>query len=175
MPFPRRRPYVASPDQVRITRESDAVNIEYGDPQIATTRFVIGEERAATMTDDEVLKLWNDGIIASDEHRRSLTYVATEIPVGRSQLERSELTGALTMRGDIVRCIIEGRAEEADDLFVSVDEHDLTLRQFVQMLEHYEGWGMRIEIVPCDELHVRPKRRTKDTTRTGSSFRRRRG
>ena len=34
------------------------------------------------MTDADILALWNDGIEATDELRRSLIYVATELPVG---------------------------------------------------------------------------------------------
>lgn len=174
MAFPRRRPHVASPDEVRITRKGDAAIIEYGDPEIPTTNFVIGAEKLAAMSDDDVLELWNSGVEATDELRRTLTYVATEIPVGQPQLETSEVTGELVARGDVVRCVIENRPEAADDLFVSVDGHDLTLLQFAKMIERYEGWGMRIEIVPNDELHARPKRRTQLPKKNRSVFRRRR-
>jgi hypothetical protein len=159
MAFPRRRPHVASPDEVRIAREGDAAVIEYGDPNIARTYLTIGEDKLARMTDENILALWNAGIEASDELRRSITYVATEVPVGKPQLERCNLSGELVSRGEIVRCVIEGRPDVDDELFISVDGQDLTLRQFAKMIERYEGWGMRIEIVPDDELHLRPKRR----------------
>ena len=174
MAFPRRRPHVASPDEVRITREGDAAIIEYGDPNIATTHFTIGADKLATMTDADVLALWNDGIEATDELRRSLTYVATELPVGEPQLKACELSGDLVARGDIVRCIIEDRPESADDLFVSVDGRDLTLLQFAKMLGSYTGWGMRVEIVPDDELHERPKRRVRVPKQNQRSIIRRR-
>ena len=67
MAFPRRRPHVASPDEVRITRKGDAAIIEYGDPEIPTTNFVIGSEKLAGMTDDDILELWNSGVEATDE------------------------------------------------------------------------------------------------------------
>jgi hypothetical protein len=174
MAFPRRRPHVASPDEVRITRKGDAAVIEYGDLEIATTNFVVGAEQLARMSDEEILELWNSGIEATDELRRALSYVATEIPVGQPQLETSEITGELVARGEIVRCVIENRAEAGDDLFVSVDGKDLTLRQFAKMIESYTGWGMRVEIVPHDELHVRPKRSVKVPKKNGTVFRRRR-
>ncbi|HVZ33301.1 MAG TPA: hypothetical protein VG963_12800 [Polyangiaceae bacterium] len=170
MAFPRRRPHVAGPDEVRITRDGDAAIIEYGDPNIATTQFTIGAEKLATMTDADILALWNDGIEATDELRRSLTYVATEVPVGEPQLRPCELSGELVTRGDIVRCIIEDRPENADDVFVSVDGMDLTLLQFAKMLGTYTGWGMRIEIVPDDELHLRPKRRVRVPKKNQRSF-----
>lgn len=43
MPMPR-RPHVASPDEIRITREGDAAIIEYADSNVATTNFVIGKK-----------------------------------------------------------------------------------------------------------------------------------
>ena len=84
---------------------------EYGDDNIATTHFTIGADKLATMTDADVLELWNSGLEATDEMRRSLTYFATEIPVGKPQLETSDLHGELVARGQIVRCVIEGRPE----------------------------------------------------------------
>lgn len=175
MAFPRRRPHVASPEEVRITREGDAAIIEYGDENIATTHFGIGADKLATMTDADILELWNSGIEARDEFRRSLTYVATEIPIGQPQLETSDLDGELVARGEIVRCVIEGRPEQADDIFVSVDGKDLTLLQFARMLGTYEGWGLRVEVVPDDEIHQRPKRRVREPKKNQRSVIRRRG
>jgi hypothetical protein len=174
MAFPRRRPHVAAPDEVRITRSGGAAIIEYADPDVATTHFTIGAEKLATMTDADILAMWNDGIAATEEFRRSLTYVATEVPVGQPQLKPSELTGEPVARGEIVRCILEDRPENADDVFVSVDGQDLTLLQFANMLGTYTGWGMRIEIVPDDELHERPKRRVRTPKKDQRSFVRRR-
>jgi hypothetical protein len=173
MAFPRRRPHVASPDEVRITREEGSAIIEYGNPEIATTYFTIGEARLATMTDADVLALWNSGLAAQDELRRSLTYVATEVPVGEQQLRQSEHTGEMVARGEIVRCVIEGAPESAGDVFVSVDGRDLTLLEFAKMLSSYQGWGMRIEIVPDDELHQRPRRRIRIPKRNQRAFVRR--
>lgn len=39
-----KRPYVASLDQVRITREDDAAVIEYAEPGVCTTHFKLGPE-----------------------------------------------------------------------------------------------------------------------------------
>jgi hypothetical protein len=168
------RPYVASPDEVKITREDDAVIIEYAAPEVATTRFVLGAARVAAMSDAEILAAWNEGIEATEEHARALTYVATEVPPGRPQLERSELNGHLVIRGEIVRCIIEGTSAGHDEPFVSVDGRDLTLAEFARLFSRFEGWGLRIEVVPDDALEERPKRRRRDPREKRSVFRRRR-
>ena len=41
--------------------------------------------------------------------------------------------------------------------FVSIDGRDFTLGEFMTMVGTFGGWGMRIEFVPDDELHMRPK------------------
>jgi len=37
-----RRPHVASPDEVKITRQGDTAMIEYADPKVATTNLKRG-------------------------------------------------------------------------------------------------------------------------------------
>jgi hypothetical protein len=59
-------------------------------------------------------------------------------------------------------------------VFISVDGQDMTLLQLAQMLGPCTGWGMRIEIVPDDELHLRPKRRVCVPKKNQRSFIRRR-
>ena len=46
---------------------------------------------------------------------------------------------------------------EVDEVFVSIDGRDFTLAEFMKMVGSFGGWGMRIEFVPEDELHQRPK------------------
>ena len=43
--------YVASADEVHITRDGDYAIIEYADPKVATTNLTVGAERLGTMTD----------------------------------------------------------------------------------------------------------------------------
>src|SRR6202047_2921465 len=42
------------------------------------------------------------------------------------------------------------------ETIVKIDEQKLRLKQFGKLLSAYEGWGMRIEFVPTDEVHHRP-------------------
>lgn len=68
-------------------------------------------------------------------------------------------------RGDVVRCQILSDAAiepELDEKFVSIDGRDFTLAEFMRMVGTFGGWGMRIEFVPDDELHQRPKLRVRD-------------
>ena len=159
MPLPK-QPFVATAEQVRITRKGDDAIIQYADESVATTYYKIGAEKLATMTDEQVLDFWNEGVRAGEEHRRSFSYTATEIPVGKPQVKFFEEGNQWTPRGHVVRCQIlsDGAIQpELDEPFVSIDGRDFTLAEFMTMVGTFGGWGMRIEFVPEDELHQRPK------------------
>jgi hypothetical protein len=179
MPLPK-PPFVASADQVRITRDGDNAIVEYADESVATTHINIGAARLAAMTDDELLAFWNDHIEAGEIQRRALTYTATEIPVGKPQVEFFEGGNQWTPRGQVVRCeIISDAATEPglDEPFVSIDGRDFTLAEFMTMVGTFGGWGMRLEFVPDDELHKRPKLKVRepDPKKARSAFARKPG
>jgi hypothetical protein len=161
MPKPR-KPHVASPDEIRITRDGDSAIIEYADPKVATTYLTVGADKLAAMTDEDVLTMWNEMLEARDEHRKTIDYVATEIPVGKPQVKYYERGKQWTPRGDVLRCQILTDAAvtpDRDEPFVSIDGRDFTLGEFMTMVGTFGGWGMRIEFVPDDEMHERPKLR----------------
>jgi hypothetical protein len=164
MPLPK-RPYVASAEQVRITRNGDDAIIEYADESVATTHLKMGADKLASMTDEQLLEFWNDGIVARDEHRESLSYTATEIPEGKPQVEFFERGNQWTPRGHVVRCQILSDAAiqpDLDEPFVAIDGRDFTLAEFMSMVGSFGGWGMRIEFVPDDELHKRPRLKVRE-------------
>jgi hypothetical protein len=161
----RKRPFVASADQVRITRDGDDAIIEYADDTVATTHLRMGAEKLASMTDEELLDFWNDHIEAREIHRQGLSYTATEIPVGKPQVEFFEEANQWAPRGHVVRCEILSDAAiqpGVDEPFVSIDGRDFTLGEFMTMVGTFGGWGMRIEFVPDDELHERPKLKVRE-------------
>lgn len=171
MPKPKKA-YVASPDQIRITRKGDTAIIEYADETVETTHLTLEAGKLAQMTDEEVLDFWNDMISGMEEHRRTLNYTATEIPVGRPQLTFHELGNQWAPRGHVVRCQIlsDAAIEPAlEEPFVEIDGRDFTLAEFMTMVGTFGGWGMRIEFVPDDELHLRPKVKVREPhARTGA-------
>lgn len=164
MPLPK-RPFVASPDQVQITRDGDAAIIEYADPRVATTHLMVGAEKLASMTDEEVLDFWNDMVVAQEHDREGLTYTATEVPLGKPQVRYFADGDQWVPRGHVLRCEIvsdAGIAPALDEPFVSIDDRDVTLAEFMRMVGSFGGWGMRIEFVPNDELHERPRLKVRD-------------
>ena len=159
MPLPK-RPYVASADQIRITRKGDDAIFEYADDSIATTHLKVGAEKLATMNDEELLDYWNELVRNNDDFRDRVKYVAKEIPLGKPQVEYREDADQWTPRGHVLRCeILSGSVEsnELDEPFVSIDGQDFSFAEFTKMVGTFCGWGMRIEFVPADEMHVRPK------------------
>jgi hypothetical protein len=163
MPLPK-RPHVASADQVRITRKGDVAIIEYADDAVATTHFKIGPE-IASMTDEELLEFWNSHIEAAENQGESVNFTATEIPVGKPQVEFFERGNQWTPRGHVLRCqlLSDAAIEPAiDEPFVAIDGRDFTLGEFMTMVGTFGGWGMRIEFVPDDELHQRPRLKVRE-------------
>lgn len=160
MPKPR-RPHVASPDELKITRDGDSAIFEYADPRVATTHFTMEAGKLVTMTDAELLAYWNDHIAATDEFiRTQKPFTLTEVPVGKPQVEYHEQSDQWVPRGHVVRTVILSDAAiepDLDEPFVSIDDRDFTLREFFNMVGTFGGWGMRIAFVPDDETHEQPR------------------
>jgi len=158
MPIPR-RPHVASPDEVHITREGDAAIIQYADPNVATTNFIVGKKKLDKMTDAQILRMWNKHIRIRDEYMAEYEHVCVEIPLGRPQVEYEERSDQWVPRGDVIRGRILGAMGDGnlDEQLVTIDNRDFTIREFVRMLSAFGGWGMRIAFVPDDEMHEEPE------------------
>ena len=157
MPKPK-RPRVASPEEVKITRDGDFAIIEYADPKIATTRFQLGKEKLASMTDDDILLVWNQGIEATDEFIRTSDLPTIEIPVGKPQVKYESRADQWVPRGHVIRCVVVNDSpQDMEDDFISIDERDFTVSEFVRMVGTFGGWGMRIEFVHDEEVHERPE------------------
>ncbi len=164
MPLPK-HPFVASADQIRITREGDTAIIEYADDAVATTHLTVGAEKLAAMNDEQLLDYWNELVRNHDYFRDRVKYVAKEIPVGKPQVEYFGRADQWVPRGNVLRCEILADSvvsDELDEPFVAIDGRDFSFAEFVKILGTFGGWGMRIEFVPADEMHVRPKLKVKE-------------
>ena len=160
----KKRPRIARPDQVRISRDGEDAIIEFLDPEIATMHLRIGPQ-VQKMTDEEILLVFNRTIAAQIRHRDELgEYVAVEIPVGSPQVERHPGTvNEWTPRGGVLRCVIEdGGGDDGSLPLIHVDDQEFSWDAFGRMLCTYAGWGMRIVFVPDDELAQTPKVVVKD-------------
>ena len=155
----KKRPRIARPDQVRISRHGDEAIIEFLNGSTATTHLRIGSQ-VQQMTDDEILLLFNQVIAAQIRNRDELgEYVAVEVPVGSPQVKHFPGTTTEWMpRGAVLRCVIEdGGGEEGDLPVIHVDDQEFDWSDFGRMLCTYAGWGVRLVFVPDDELEREPK------------------
>jgi hypothetical protein len=112
------------------------------------------------MTDEEILLVFNQTIVAQIRHRDELgEYVAIEVPVGSPQVQVHPGTvNHWCPRGEVLRCVIDdGGGEDGSLPIIYVDDQEFTWEEFGKMLCTYAGWGMRIVFVPDDELERTPK------------------
>ena len=149
-----KHPYVASLDQVRISRENEAAIIQYVEPGIRTTHFQLGAQVRA-MTDQEILDRFNESIRASERLRGQYVHVAIEIPPAKPQIPYFDRGDQWTPRGDVLRCIIDDGGPDNEPI-IHIDDQELSWTQFGRLLTTYAGWGMRIIFVPDDETAVEP-------------------
>jgi hypothetical protein len=145
--------YIASPNEVTITRDGDCARIEYKEEGIPVTHLQIGPEIAG-MSNGEILEAYNECLRKDAKLAAEHKHVAFEVPLGSAQIEYFARCDQWVPRGGVLRCLIQD--DEHGQLFVKIDEQELRLKQFGKLLTTYAGWGMRIEFVPEGEVHRRP-------------------
>jgi hypothetical protein len=145
--------YIASPNEVTITRVGDYARIEYKEEDIEVTHLQIGPEIAG-MSYGEILEAYNECLKNEAKLAAERKHVAFELPLGSAQIEYFSRCDQWVPRGGVLRCVIHD--DERGHLVIKVDEQELRLKQFGKLLTTYMGWGMRIEFVPEDKLHRRP-------------------
>ena len=145
--------YIARLQEVTVTRDGDFARIEYKEEDIAATLLQIGPE-ISEMSDGEIVELHNEGLRNKARQATEYERVAVEVPVGSPQIKYFARCDQWVPRGRVLRCLIEDDVH--GQLVIRVDDQSLRLKQFGKLLTTYEGWGMRIEFVPEEELHRRP-------------------
>jgi len=145
--------YIAGLPEVIVTRDGDFARIEYKERDIAATLLKIGPE-IRELSDSEIVELHNGSLRDKAAQASEYKQVAVEVPLGSAQIEYFARCDQWVPRGSVLRCLI--RDDLHGQLLIRVDEQDLRLTQFRKLLTTYEGWGMRIEFVPQEEVHRRP-------------------
>jgi hypothetical protein len=145
--------YIASFDEVSVARDGDCARIEYKEACIPVTHLPIGPE-IARMSDIEIIEFHNECLRNHAKQAAEIGRVALEVPLGLAQIKYFARSDQWVPRGRVLRCLIQN--DRNDQLVIKIDEQELRLKQFGKMLATYQGWGMRIEFVPADEVHRRP-------------------
>lgn len=150
----KRRPAVATLDEVSISRAGDDAVIEYKDPQVATTYFRIGPSLCG-MSDQQVLDEFNAILRAEADSAAAYEHVAVEVPEGSPQIRYFAPGDQWVPRGGVLRCVLDDSGPDGQAV-VYIDDQSLSLLEFGRLLSTYAGWGMRITFVPEDALNEPP-------------------
>ena len=150
-----KKPYIATLEEVTIMRDGEIAVIRYKDKSVAGVNLKIGKE-IEFMSDQELLDCHNHCIRLELDIMRNHSYVATEVPPGKPQIEPTPHPSQWSARGDVIRMQICVDDTPAHEVIFHIDDQVLTLGEFGRMLTEREGWGMRIMFVPDDELEVSP-------------------
>ncbi|HIG29630.1 MAG TPA: hypothetical protein EYQ50_18265 [Verrucomicrobiales bacterium] len=161
------RPIVTYLQEIIVTRGNDCVSIDYKDPAYGSTTFRPVSPELLEMTDAEIMNFYNDMLRAESKRVAENPYVATEVPLGSPQIEHHPQSDQWSPRGNVLRCLIDDSpSQDMDDEreqdwvrepVIEVDGRELSWNEFGKMICTYAGWGMRIEFVPEEEIHRRPK------------------
>jgi len=155
MPRPKLRTITL--DEVKITRDGDYAVFRYADPGMGGgMRLKVGP-KVKKMTLGELVKLHNEIVRERLALAARYKHEAVEI-VGGPQIEYSEQCRQWVPRSDVLRCVITWKEDEPA---IEIDDTELSLREFGEMLLTHEGWGMRVVFVPESELHKTPRIRVR--------------
>jgi hypothetical protein len=155
----RKLRYIATLEEVTITRDGDCAWIAYKEKGVPETRLQIGPE-ITEMSDRDILEAYNECLRAEAKRAGEYKHVAVEVPLGSAQIQYHAECDQWVPRGGVLRCLIHD--DEHGQLVVEIDEQELRMEEFGKLLTTYAGWGMRIEFVPDDELHRDPVRKVRE-------------
>lgn len=158
MPRPKFLPVTR--DEVTISRDGETAVFTYSNPAMGAGRNLRIGSIIHRMTDEDIIKLHNDIAYSTMEMRAQYEHIAKEIAVGKPQIKYDKRYGQWSMRGDVIRCCIhdcQNPKTGVQEPVIKVDDKELSWQEFGQMLTTFAGWGMRLTIVPDDELHILPK------------------
>ena len=145
--------YLVRLDEVILTREGETAIIQYKEKGVPTTHLGIGP-KITEMTNEEIVELFNETLRAQASLAAEYKHVVVEMPLGSRQIQYHRRSAQWTARGTVLRCVIHDN--EFGQTVIEIDDKELSLEEFGDLLRTYAGWGMRIELVSRDEIHRRP-------------------
>lgn len=158
----RKKPIkVAFLQEVKITREGDFAHIDFIDPNYASRRIQFRPGELASMTDEDILRVHNEIVLSQQKLVRESR--PTEVPDGEAQIEFDNGYRHWIPRSDVLRCELTS-GEDSDDLVVCIDDEELSLLDFGEMLKMHMGWGMRVMFLPQEQLINPPPVEIKGST-----------
>lgn len=148
-----RRPPQSSIDQVHISRDGEVAIIEFADPAYGTVNLTLGPE-INTLTDHEILDVYNDIVAAQEASIADPANRPIEIPKGRPQIEWLEDFQQWSARGHVLKCEVSNT--EDGNLVIYIDDKELDAEAFLQLIRPFAGWGMRVTFMDESQIHDEP-------------------
>ena len=146
--------------QVTISRTQTEAIIQPKEDSIATTNLALGPE-VSLMSDEEILAAYNRSVEAMRLMAAEYNHVAVEIPIGSRQVDYDADCDQWIPRGHVIRCLIDDGGPDAEATVV-IDDREFSMHEFGRMLTTFAGWGMRLVIVPEDEIETTPTIETRE-------------
>ncbi len=151
----KKKPRLASPDEVKIFRSGEEAIIAFADATTSTSHLRIGPH-VHEMSDQAILDIFNDVMAAQDQLLAESENIVIELPPGRPQIKYSDFSGQWVPRGDLLRCHIDDGGPDGE-VTVQIDDRELSLQEFGRLLVTHAGWGMRIAFVPNEMVEEEPE------------------
>jgi hypothetical protein len=146
-----KRPSHVLLDQVRITREGSDAIIDHAEGNFSGARIT----GIATMTDAEIVEMYNQILDSQWLLLEAWDKTVVEEPPGEKQIDYHENSDQWVPRDDVLRCIIDDGGPNGE-VIISIDDQELSLREFGRLLRVHAGWGMRIAFVPEEFVTENP-------------------
>ena len=160
----KKRSKIAFLREVKITRESDYAYVELIDPGYANHRIYFGSDKLASMTDEDILKVYNAIILS--QKRLLAESRPTEIAEGSHQIKYDAEYKHWVPQSHVLRCELTS-GDQFDELVVCIDNEELSWDDFGKMLKVYMGWGMRVMFLPQEQLVNPPPVQIQKNTKKG--------
>ena len=156
----KKKPRIATLEEVSITRDGDYAVIVNGDSTVAAMHLQLGPT-VNQMTDEQILARFNE-IAAMNEMAAGYEHIAIEIPPGSPQVEYSAAGDQWSPRGHVLRAVISD--DEDGRPIICIDDREFSLKEFGQMLTTFAGWGMRVIFAPDDETELTARIEVREPT-----------
>src|ERR1700694_307732 len=96
--------YIASLDEVTVTRDGDCARIEYKEAGIAVTNLEIGPE-IAQMSDSDIVEVHNESLRNDAKQAAEYKHVVFEVSLGSAQIEYFARCDQWVPRSCVLRCL----------------------------------------------------------------------
>src|SRR5450755_2166544 len=123
--------YIATLDEVTVTRDGDSARIKYKEAGISVTDLEIDPE-IAQMSDSEIVEVHNERLRNDAKQAAQYKHVVFEIPLGSAQIEYFARCDQWVPRSCVLRCLIE--VTHYGEIIVKIDEQKLGLKEFGKLL-----------------------------------------